>query len=83
MDKLTGQNGSCLHNCIIIGRKEDLEKGVTLFDGSGPNVTCRLNGYAIIPVEEYYQLKNEPVPPGTGGRIAQKNIGIYGKMSGN
>ena len=49
-------------NNIVEQRPEDRRNRVTLIDGSGVNITCKLNGYAIIPIEEYYRLKGKRAP---------------------
>lgn len=53
------KDGSFVHNCIIEKRHND--KARFLFSASDDTVTCSLNGYAIIPIEEYAKLKGESV----------------------
>jgi len=48
------ENGSYVHNCLLILRKGSKVK--RLFDLNDP-IIVRLNGYAIIPMEEYIKLK--------------------------
>lgn len=53
-------------NCLLISRN----------DQRGPMVTdcvTYLNGYAIIPVDEYYELKGEPMPDGLSKQISDFN----------
>jgi len=51
-------DGSFVHNCRIVRRDND--KASVLFHQNGnESVAAFLNGYAIIPLEEYYQLKGE------------------------
>lgn len=53
-----GPNGSYLHNCMVVMAKRDRKEKRDLFHmDSNRNVSCRLNGYAIIPYEEYVVLK--------------------------
>lgn len=54
---MLGKDGSHLHNCVIQIREDS--KASWLFDGTGETVTCFLNGYAIIPLEEYARLTGE------------------------
>src|SRR5947208_1538282 len=57
---------SYVKNCLVRQRGGD---DVTFFhtDTQDGHVLAMLNGYAIIPIEEYFGLINEPVPE----RIAQ------------
>uniref|UniRef100_A0A6M3LEU0 Uncharacterized protein n=1 Tax=viral metagenome TaxID=1070528 RepID=A0A6M3LEU0_9ZZZZ len=48
-----GKNGSYLHNCVIVRREND---PVEMLFRNDDNITAFLNGYAIIPLEEYYKL---------------------------
>ena len=68
MDKLFGNNGSYFHNSYLHPR--DGTKG-PIIDSSSGDVLCRLNGYAIIPIEEYYSLREEKIPEGTLENIAE------------
>jgi len=47
------QDGSYLHNCYVKLRNSD---GVTLFDNTNGSVKASLNGYAVIPIEDYFDL---------------------------
>jgi len=49
-------DGSYLHNCYISPREEDKEKA--LFSQGRESITAHLNGYAVIPMEEYARLTN-------------------------
>ena len=72
---LKGKNGSYFHNNYIEISDYDGSQGTHLIDnGSTEDIICRLNGYAIIPLKEYYKLKDEPVPDGDIERIAKMNI---------
>ncbi len=51
---------SYLHNSFIKPREEDRE--IYLFYGTPEGIYARLNGYAIVPIEEYFELIGEPVP---------------------
>ena len=50
------ENGSFIHNCLIARRKEEPE--ATLFEqlNKSGDMLASLNGYAIIPLEEYAKL---------------------------
>jgi len=54
------KNGSYFYNNILILRENDRKSGRSIIhqdrDGS---VRCMLNGYAIIPYEEYVVLKGD------------------------
>jgi hypothetical protein len=56
MNKLKGKTGSYFHNNLVIARKYDHKNNNMLVNGSGDDVTVSLNGYAIIPIEDYHQL---------------------------
>lgn len=47
------KDGSYIHNCVIAPRADRKEP---LFWQSDETISCRLNGYAIIPIEEYERL---------------------------
>ena len=64
-NKLKTADGSYIHNNLIIARKGDGK----LFTLSGETVSCRLNGYAIIPVEKYYKLTGEVIPENLMNKI--------------
>ncbi len=53
------KDGGFIHNCVLVKRKTDKDK--SLFCCSNERTTAHLNGYAIIPIEEYAQLKGETV----------------------
>ena len=65
-EKIVGATGSYFQNNLVIRRDED--EGL-LVDGRGEDVTVYLNGYAIIPIEKYYEMKGEPVPAGSIQKI--------------
>lgn len=50
------KDGSYVHNCII-NRREN-EKAPRLFSKNieDEGIVTQLNGYAIIPIEEYFEL---------------------------
>jgi len=52
------EDGSYLHNCFLVRRNNDPSNILFYQDGDN-GVTARLNGYAIIPLEEYFELKDE------------------------
>jgi hypothetical protein len=64
---IKGKNGSYLNNCIIVGRP--IDGAIFQDDRINTDVTCMLNGYAIIPIEDYYELKGEPIPDGLAESI--------------
>ena len=53
------KDGSYVHNCYIAPRSG--EKAFVLFgyEPVGGGITAFLNGYAVIPLEEYKKLKGE------------------------
>lgn len=51
---------SYLHNSFIKPREDDKDK--YMFYGTSEGVYARLNGYAIVPIEEYFALIGEPAP---------------------
>lgn len=56
------KDGSFLHNCDIQARTRDIEEKKILFRFKGPVENCEsimsmLNGYAVIPIEDYMKLK--------------------------
>lgn len=52
-----------LTNCYIVGR--DGDDGPLFFSSIEHGIQCRLDRYAIIPLEEYNALRSEsPVPVG-------------------
>jgi len=54
------KNGSYFYNNILILRENDRKSGRSIIhQDRGGSVRCMLNGYAIIPLEEYYQLEDE------------------------
>ena len=53
---IKGEKGSYFHNNLVIAREYDRINEHLLIDGSGDEVTLRLNGYAIIPMEDYCEL---------------------------
>ena len=59
MDFQKMKDGSFVHNCYIARRRG--EKAPLLFrqESDGSKLIAFLNGYAIIPLEEYKKLKGE------------------------
>lgn len=55
--KIKARDGSYFHNNFA--KMREGEAG-TVISADIDTVTCRLNGYAIIPIEEYYKLIGEP-----------------------
>jgi len=51
------KNGSYLHNCYIAKREDDPQELIVHEDGR--QVFVSLNGYAIIPLEEYEKLTSK------------------------
>jgi len=50
------KDGTYLHNCYVWRREDD---STTIFDNVGSRddvIIARLNGYAIVPIEEYARL---------------------------
>jgi hypothetical protein len=56
---------SYVHNSFIKAKENDKEK--YLFYGTSDGIYARLNGYAVVPIEEYFELIGEPVPQPFGG----------------
>ena len=61
------KDGSFLHNCLIKSRGNDPAGYCFYLDGN--TISVFLNGYAIIPIEDYYAMKNEKL-----SKTAKKNI---------
>ena len=59
MNYFKGKNGSYLHNNLIISRPDERN---SLFVCIEDDVICCLNGYAVIPIETYYELKEGGLP---------------------
>ena len=69
-DRIKGENGSYFHNNLLISRPEDNAGEIALIDAAATDdIICRLNGYAILPVEEYYRLKGDVMPIGDDLKI--------------
>jgi len=49
------KDGGFIHNCIVNRRKTDKAKAIFYCDKD--KTIAFLNGYAIIPIEEYAELK--------------------------
>jgi len=53
-------DGSFFHNNVIVFRKEDYDNKRAIFHADGDeSITAFLNGYAIIPAEEYCKLTGQ------------------------
>lgn len=62
------KENSYLHGCLI--KKRDDDPSRALFTLTGETVmACHLNGYAIVPIEEYYRLQGQSVKPVTLAEI--------------
>lgn len=53
---IKGKDGSFFHNNFVKRRESDNN---TIIHNGKDSVTCRLNGYAIIPFEEYVALAKD------------------------
>ncbi len=51
---------SYVHNSFIKAKEND--EGKYLFSVTPEGIYARLDGYAIVPIEEYFELIGEPVP---------------------
>lgn len=79
-----GKDGSHLHNCFVSRRNGDLSD--QLFNQDDGTVTAFLNGYAVIPIEDYSQLVKMASPqdatlrpvPFSMALIRAANKDIYG-----
>jgi len=73
-----GLNDSYLHNCLIIRRAGD-PAGV-LFRRDKNGFTASLNGYAIVPIEEYTRLVELASPSNeTLKEIEEADKELHGK----
>ena len=52
---------SYVKNCVVTMSKEDYDKGVELFKNTDHGVICMLDGYAIIPIHLYDELRKMAV----------------------
>lgn len=71
-ENIQGKHNSYFHNNFVMARPEDQKKGL-IDSAATDDVICRLNGYAIIPIEEYCKLRGEEVPEGTSEKIKEMN----------
>ena len=73
--QIKGVNGSFFHNSLIILRKNDQDSGRAIIKETkaGDDIVCSLNGYAIVPIEEYYDLKGKEIPIDTDEKIKEMN----------
>lgn len=54
------ENGSYMHNCHVVPRAEDRHRPIVC-SSDDDGVTVMLNGYAIIPLEEYAKLADRDI----------------------
>jgi len=54
------EDGSYLHNCLLDIREDDRNRSGIFHQEGDKSMSARLNGYAIIPMEEYCKLKDIP-----------------------
>lgn len=55
---MIGPRDSYVRNCVIISR----EPPEVLFREAKSGIVCTLDGYAIIPMEQFNELMARPVP---------------------
>jgi hypothetical protein len=53
------KDGSFVRNCLINRRKEDASPHMFYQDSEASYISAFLNGYAIIPLEEYAELTGD------------------------
>jgi len=56
MEYEKGIDGSYVHNCIVVCRKDD-PTPTLFYSKTGSSISAFLNGYAVIPIKEYCELK--------------------------
>ena len=78
---IKSKDGSYFHNNLIIAREYDQKNGHMLIDGRGDDVVVSLNGYAIIPLEEYYELKGESLPSVEADSIEDMDKRLHDKLA--
>lgn len=49
-----------INNCFLKTKKSDINKPI--FYGNSKGIYARLDGYAIVPIEEYFALIEQPLP---------------------
>lgn len=69
-----GVNNSYFHNGYIKMRSDETETRGLIASVDTEEVICRLNGYAVVPIEEYCALVNEPVPEDIEEKIKNMNV---------
>jgi len=63
------EDGSYVHNCIIKPRYRHSKNATALFSRDGDKtIRAHLNGYAIVPVEDYLELTGKDM--GNRDRVA-------------
>lgn len=75
MEYKKAKDGSYFHNNIVVGRKGDPSEMRFYSKPGGESVVAFLNGYAIIPIEEYCRLKGSEYD---GSMIAECDGQIHG-----
>lgn len=70
-------DGSYLHNCYVGRRGDDPSKHI--FYSSDKTTTVCLNGYAIIPLEEYHALRGTVMPKSEKTSIKEADEQLWGK----
>jgi len=59
--------GHCMTNCLLIAKPED----VILFADDDFARKPKLNGYAVIPLSDYYELTGGEIDKGVADRIVE------------
>lgn len=70
-EKIKDKNGGFFHNNLLISRGDD----DPIIISEGDFITVRLNGYAIIPIEQYSELKGLPFTDRASINSMQKKLG--------
>ena len=57
------KDGSYIHNCFIKRRLDDVSGALFEIPPDGSKMITKLDGYSIIPIEEYKRLIDENFEP--------------------
>lgn len=52
------KDGSYIHNCFI-KRRENEKSSILFYQDGDESISAFLNGYAVIPLDEYFRLTDE------------------------
>ena len=68
------KDGSYVCNCFVKRREDSPSEFMFNQTVGAGSITAHLNGYAIIPLEEYYELTDRELPSGELDRIKKADI---------